>query len=652
MAKPVWTLDQIAAQLTRGQAAWDASEPIAYTFYTQSWEHLGNVPIFSAFSPVQRQALADIFEMVADVVPLAFLEVPDNGQKPAQGNERIGFYNLNSSTEPYWGQAWNYGKPSGNELDLIIGSEVRVNLYRANNQGGWDPGDSNPRKLMHEALHALGLAHPGNYDGDSAPDYETGAEYQQDSRQYTVMSYWDPSETGADHLAGGIPAFAGTPLLHDIAALQKLYGANMETRSGNTVYGFNSTAGRAAYDIALNPRPVFSIWDAGGVDTLDLSGFATASRIDLQEGAFSDAGDMTANISIAYGVTVENAIGGAGADTLTGNAAANALSGGGGNDVLDGGSGSDRLDGGAGADSMYGGMGDDRYVVNNAGDKAVESSAVGGIDTVLSSITLSLAANIENLVLTGGAALNGKGNGLANAITGNAAVNSLNGGDGNDVLNGGAGDDILTGGNGNDSFIVDSSGDKVIEASAGGGTDTVRSSLAWKLGDFVEKLVLTGTAAVNGTGNALANSLTGNSAANSLSGGAGNDILDGGAGNDRLTGNGGADRLKGGGGYDAFIFNSRPSASNADAILDYYAPSDSILLSRLAFTNIGPNGRLSAAAFRLGSAAADANDRIVYDQAAGKLYYDADGTGAAAQVLFATVTAGTSLSYSEFTIYG
>ena len=347
MPKPVWTTEQIAAHLIRDQLAWSTQAAVSYAFYGAPAAHLGNPPNFSPFSAAQRQALATVFELIADVARITFAEVPDNGQTPGPANPRIGFHNVNASSVPFWGAATNFSLETSPEPDRIWGVDVVVNLYRANVQGGWSPGESNPRKLMHEALHAVGLSHPGDYNGDSALNYENEAEYEQDSHQYTVMSYWTANNTGALH---GTTHFASTPLLHDVAALQLLYGANMETRTSDTVYGFNSTAGRSAYDLTLPTVRVFSIWDAGGRDTLDLSGFSLPSRIDLAEGAFSDAGGLTKNISIAHGAVIEDAKGGPGADSLTGNKAANRLDGGGGADSIGGGRGVDRLSGGDGGD--------------------------------------------------------------------------------------------------------------------------------------------------------------------------------------------------------------------------------------------------------------------------------------------------------------
>ena len=332
--KPVWTSEQIVAQLTNWEARWSTQAPIAYTFLTAPYAWLGSTPNFSAFSALQRAAEVRHMQLIADVANLTFVEVPDNGQPGSQTNRRIGFHNVNQASVPYWGVAKDFvteheESPNGQ----LYAANSAVNLYRANQQGGWSIGDSNPRKLMHELLHTLGLDHPGPYNGDSA-DYESQALFQQDSNQYTVMSYWAASVTGADHEANGFLYFASTPLLYDVASLQYLYGANMTTRTSNTVYGFNSTAGREVFDLAFHPNSVFTIWDAGGRDTLDLSGYVTPSRIDLHQGAFSDAGDMTANISIAFGAGIENAVGGAGNDRITANGMQNRLTGGGGGDVF------------------------------------------------------------------------------------------------------------------------------------------------------------------------------------------------------------------------------------------------------------------------------------------------------------------------------
>jgi len=153
------------------------------------------------------------------------------------------------------------------------------------------------------------------------------------------------------------------------------------------------------------------------------------------------------------------------------------------------------------------------------------------MDVVYSSIDYTLGNNLENLVLTGTDAIDAAGNELNNSIKGNASDNVLTGGEGNDTLNGGVGADTMIGGAGNDRYYVDNAGD-VMSENADGGTDTVYSSISYTLGANLEKLSLTGTDVINGTGNELNNSIKGNTAANFLAGGTGNDVLTGGSGSD------------------------------------------------------------------------------------------------------------------------
>ena len=209
----------------------------------------------------------------------------------------------------------------------------------------------------------------------------------------------------------------------------------------------------------------------------------------------------------------------------TGNTLANTLTGNGGNNILDG---------GTGIDTMIGGLGDDTYVIDVTTD-VISEAASAGTDTVKSAITYVLGANsnLENLILTGTAAVNATGNTLANVITGNSAANTLDGGTGADTLIGGAGNDIYT---------VDNALDIVTE-NLNEGTDRVNSGIAFSIATIanVESLTLTGTNAINATGNALDNVLTGNTGNNSISGGAGNDTIDGGTGNDTMVGGAGND---------------------------------------------------------------------------------------------------------------
>lgn len=215
------------------------------------------------------------------------------------------------------------------------------------------------------------------------------------------------------------------------------------------------------------------------------------------------------------------------------------LEGGAGADVLTTGDGNDTLDGGVGRDTLTGGLGNDTYVVDVANDVIVEL-ALGGIDTVRSSVTYSIAntPELENITLTGVANINATGNALDNILTGNIGNNTLTGNAGNDSLDGGGGNDVLVGGAGDDTYYVDSA-DTITEG-ANAGTDLVYASASFTLANNVENLTLIG-AATSGTGNTLNNLIIGNSNANTLTGNAGDDTLNGGAGIDTLVGGAGND---------------------------------------------------------------------------------------------------------------
>ena len=290
-------------------------------------------------------------------------------------------------------------------------------------------------------------------------------------------------------------------------------------------------------------------------------------------------GENVENLTLS-GIDPISGIGNALANVIAGNAASNTLDGLGGDDrltggasddILIGGEGNDVLNGSDGADAMAGNLGNDTYYVDDTGDTVTEL-ADEGADRVISTVSYTLGDNVENLTLSGTEAIDGTGNALNNVIVGNAATNSLDGlagddrltggasddvllgGEGNDVLNGAAGADVMAGGLGNDSFYVDDAGDRVMEQ-ADEGTDRVISTISYTLGDNVENLTLSGTEAIDGTGNALNNVIVGNAATNSLDGLAGDDRLTGGASDDVLLGGEGNDVLNGSDGADAMAGN-------------------------------------------------------------------------------------------------
>ena len=239
----------------------------------------------------------------------------------------------------------------------------------------------------------------------------------------------------------------------------------------------------------------------------------------------------------------------------------------GGNDIIYGLGGNDTLDGGVGNDKLIGGKGNDTYIINIKSDIIIEKIDEGN-DTVQSPVTYTLGDNVENLTLTGTAAINGTGNSLGNSLKGNNANNTLTGGAGNDIFNGLIGNDTLIGGLGDDLYIF-GSGDTIKE-SLNQGIDSVQSSLTYTLVSNLENLTLTGTAVISGTGNSLDNYLKGNSANNSLVGGAGNDTLDGGTGNDTLLG---------GTGNDVYLVNSA-----ADVVTENANQGTDTVFSSITYT--------------------------------------------------------------------
>lgn len=292
--------------------------------------------------------------------------------------------------------------------------------------------------FVHEIGHALGLEHMGEYNG--AGNNQPSA--YQDSAVYSVMSYFGPDmRAGQDKVAwadwvgaDGTMYSPQTPMLSDVLAIQSIYGADLNTRTGNTVYGFGSNViGDQAniYDFTKNTNPILTIYDAGGVDTLDLSGFGSASTINLKAGSFSSCNAMTNNIAIAYNTTIENALGGNGNDQISGNNLNNLIDGGGGvntavydglvgqyracltnegvclGDTLRSGDGIDTLkniqyvqfsNGTAAIHYQNGGLGLDTVKFLGAADQYslwIGSAGVGVVDTVINRQDIQLLTNVE-----------------------------------------------------------------------------------------------------------------------------------------------------------------------------------------------------------------------------------------------------------------
>ena len=549
---------------------------------TLSYSFLGAAPGyfpttgFAAFSGAARSATGDVLGMISSMIGVGFREMAGVGTLTFGMNSQDG----SAGFAYYPGFNTTY---SGNTITAVTAldraGDVWLNSNIAWTTADFAPGGSGFGTLVHEIGHALGLKHPfeaGTKGFTLDPAF--------DNKAWTVMSYTEHPNglfrTVTDNGGGSYSwrydhVEPETLMPYDIAALQYLYGTNTSHRTGNDTYTFDPA------------RPfIRTLWDSGGTDTVSVANFSRSCVIDLRDGHFSSIRipsdplppgqaetrtgiyDGTDNLAIAFGVTLENATGGAGNDRLTGNRVANVL------------------DGGAGNDTMAGGDGSDTYRVGQAGDVVSESNASassGGTDLVCSSLTsYTLGTNVENgrVMLGGTASLTG--NSLNNVLFAGAGNNLLNGSSGTDTadyrhagaavtvslaltgaqatggsgsdtlqsierlmgsayadklsgnsaanqLNGGAGADTLTGGDGNDTYTIDNTGDRISETNAGssGGVDTLISSLAsTTLGANIENGRISSTGAASLTGNGLANVLTAGAGNNTLNGSSGTDTAD------------------------------------------------------------------------------------------------------------------------------
>jgi Ca2+-binding RTX toxin-like protein len=419
------------------------------------------------------------------------------------------------------------------------------------------------------------------------------------------MSYVMPPDLMRIDSRGGWSALT-SPMLYYIAAIQHLYGANMSYRAGNDVYAFG---GAGSFCTA--------VWDAGGIDTFDFTGLRSPLDVSLVAGstfAIPTTGGRSSTLSIAFNVTIENLIGGAGGDILSGNDAGNDITGAGGDDILTGGGGDDTLRGGEGADTARFWLVRSAYtLVDNADGSWSVTAASGGEGR-------DVLWGVEWLEFADGRVR------LDPQPVAPAAPGAIMGTAGADRLSGGAGSDVA----------VSVNLAKTSRSTGDARGDTYSSIEAFAFGDGADAFIggKVGDIALGGGGD------------DALSGGGGGDTLSGGDGNDILTGGAGRDLLTGGAGADRFVFAS--TGDLGDTIADYDA-GDVLQFSSKAF---GRPGALVTGETLIVSddpvSAVSRKATFLFDTDTGVLSYDRDGTGKAGPVTVATLTGVTTLDVSDF----
>ena len=471
----VGSLDQLADYLTEGY--WQDRGGSGQRSFNTSIDNIITVDI-DALTAEGKQLARWAFEAWEMVIDVDFQEVSFGADINFDDNQSGAFAQSSSSGS------------------RILNASVNVSQTDWVDRFGATIDSQAFSTYLHEIGHAIGLGHLGNYNGNA--QYGRDETFANDSWQVSVQSYFSQTENTTTNASY---ANALTTMIADILAAQNLYGAAGagSATDGNTVWGantnltgylgdyFQEVTGGPNSSVYAGRAAAFTIYDAGGIDTFDLSTSSDNNRVDLRAEQFSDVGGLIGNVAIARGTTVENFVGGSGYDTIIGNDANNHLSarrgddtvaGGLGDDTLEAGAGNDDISGNSGQDSIRGGDGEDLLrggtgndtIDGDAGDDQLRGqrdgdrlaggtgndniNGGGGNDTLFgedgndflkggSRVDILFGGNGNDLLL---------GNSFDDDLNGGAGNDILNAGGDNDTLNGGTGNDILKGGTGNDTF--------------------------------------------------------------------------------------------------------------------------------------------------------------------------------------------------------
>jgi len=520
---------------TSGQPAYT----FRYQFETSQPGDLGHgFTGWTALSAVEKAALRGAFDHIESFLNVTFTEV-SGASDPALNLGKVDLPTGTAGLGGYQYSTWSDGSLASYDSFAVF--DTSEDLSRDQSY-----------LILHELGHALGLKHAFESEGRNGP-----LDSAYNNLKYTLMSYTDNPDTGAN--SGGFTHF-------DILALQDRWGANSRHNGGDTTYSGPRVGG------------IDAIWDTGGTDTLDASARSNSVALNLNAGSFSRFGAHE-DVAIAYGVTLEAALGGSGNDILTGNGADNSLTGGAGNDTLAGGAGNDTLTGGDGTDLAVLDVSSTDATISSGSDGLTLTSSQG-TDLILgvehfqfSDVTLSLT-EVQALA-AGDSGTSGadrlEGGDDADMFYGLAGNDLLLGNGGADFLDGGDGADTLNGGSGNDTLLGGSSTEDLRDVIyAGAGHDSVDGGYG---NDLIFGMEGNDTLA----GGFGADELQGQDGDDVITGSAYSDLVFGGAGDDFVNGGFGNDLINGGSGADKF-YHLGIADHGSDWVQDYTAAENDVLL--------------------------------------------------------------------------